>query len=79
MNGGTCVPRNQAGGKRFICQCTSHYMGERCEKCETGYMGPTCHDPILSCHDYKDENHGPGVYTILVNYAPIQVYCHFDM
>ena len=79
-NAGTCLPTTSPNEDRFTCKCSDDYGGERCEKkrCNAGYKGKNCIEPIRSCLGYKDGNLEPGEYTIIDGAGkPYQVFCQF--
>ena len=80
-NAGTCLPTTSRDEERFKCKCPNAYEGKRCERkrCNPGYKGENCMEPIRSCLGYSDRNLQPGEYTIIDNDGnPYQVYCQFS-
>ena len=80
-NAGTCLPNTPRNEERFTCKCPHAYEGQRCEKkrCNPGYKGKNCMEPITSCLGYKDGNLKPGKYTIIDNTGnPYQAFCQFS-
>ena len=67
LNGGTCLLSSPNAKKRFRCNCSNGYTGERCEH------------PIRSCRGYSNGRRMPGNYTVIdVDNKPFIVFCDFD-